>query len=119
MIKIPDEKLEELKIYPVSYRLQQLRWLSGLSQTEFAKLMGCTQATVSTWESGRYTPSGKMILKIIDLYQLPSNFFIDLCIEKVRLQKKRKEKAEDTGARYEDVEFDKAKQIKRRNTNEK
>jgi len=88
--KISRERIEELRSYPVSYRLQKLRWMAGYTQNEFSDLIGCTQATVSLWERGQFTPSGKMIERIIGLYDLPDNYFIDIDIEKVNMKNKNK-----------------------------
>jgi len=45
------------------------RLKSGLSQTEFAALLGVSRRTVEQWEQGRRQPSGaaKMLIKIADL----------------------------------------------------
>lgn len=87
---IPSEKLEELNPYPLSYRLQQIRLLLGYTQDEAAKLIGCTQTSISTWETGKYPPCGKFLLKITEVYGLPSNYFMDLSVEKVKIRKNRK-----------------------------
>ena len=48
-------------------RVQQLRKKLGLTQTEFSKVLGCRQQTVSEWELGLYAPAnayGKLLRQL-------------------------------------------------------
>jgi len=51
---------------PVASPVVEARAKSGLSQTEFAKLLGVSKRTLQEWEQGRRQPSGaaKSLLKI-------------------------------------------------------
>lgn len=73
--KMSESELKALKNYPVSYRLQKLRWQNSLTQQEFAELIDCRQSSVSMWERGEYMPSERTLDKIISLYDLPEDFF--------------------------------------------
>ena len=75
MKTLTDFDINQLKDYPIGYRLQRLRWWNGLTQEEFAQLIGCSQSAVSMWESGTYKPYEKTLEKIAELYDLPCNFF--------------------------------------------
>ena len=72
---------EELKNYPLAFRLKKLRCKFEYTQKDLANLLGCQQASVSMWERGVCKPNGIMLEKIIKLYKLPSNYFIDVEIE--------------------------------------
>ena len=87
MAKIPDERIEELKSYPLSYRLARLRTMSDYTQKEAASLMGVHAVTISYWETGFKSPSKRMLEKYIELYDLPINYFDDVEIERLKLKK--------------------------------
>jgi transcriptional regulator with XRE-family HTH domain len=53
-----------------SYRLQNLRERKGYTQAELAKVLGCSQQTVSSWESGDLIPSYEYVLKIVEFYKI-------------------------------------------------
>lgn len=42
----------------------------GLGQTDLAKLLGVTKSTVSSWESGRFTPSIEKINKLAEIFNI-------------------------------------------------
>lgn len=48
----------------------QARLKSGLTQAQFAKLLGVSKRTLEQWEQGRRTPSGaaKSLLKVAELH---------------------------------------------------
>jgi len=77
--------LENLKNYPISFKLQKLRCGKGLTQSKFAAEIGCVQATVSAWECGDAVPSELMKEKIRKYFGLPYDFFIKDDIESVKL----------------------------------
>lgn len=74
---IPKNKIEELKAYPLNIRLQLLRALSSYTQSEFADLLGINKATVSQWECGICCPSSKSLMKIVQAFDLPCDFFFN------------------------------------------
>lgn len=106
--KISPEILEELKSYPLSYKLQQIRLLLGYTQKEASELIGCTQASMSTWENGKSPPCESMLLKIIQVYGLPMNYFVDHTVEKVKVQSKRSfivSRTKKAKKRFDDVDL--------------
>ena len=40
--------------------VKEIRKKSGLSQTDFANMLGVTQTTISNWEQGKPIPKGKL-----------------------------------------------------------
>ena len=47
--------------------ITQIRQLAGLSQTQFAKLLGFSRLTVNKWERGNAQPKKKSVKKIESL----------------------------------------------------
>jgi len=47
--------------------IRDVRKRAGLSQTEFANILGTRQATISDWERGMSEPS-PMALKLLEMY---------------------------------------------------
>jgi len=89
MRKIPEEKLESLRQYPISMRLQQLRYYCDISQRELAEAINCTQMSIVDWESGKILPSWRSLKKIIAFYDLPDTVFIDWTVERTKMRKNR------------------------------
>jgi DNA-binding XRE family transcriptional regulator len=89
MAKISDEKLQELKEYPLSNRIMRLRTISGYTQGEVSKLLGVSQQSICAWETGKRMPYSSMLEKIIELYELPLNYFDDVEIERIKLKKRK------------------------------
>lgn len=83
-MKIRDERLEELKSYPVSFRIRKLRCLLGITQKEFASKINFSSTSVILWENGKVSPSQLALEKIITSYDLPVDFFLDIEIERMR-----------------------------------
>lgn len=83
-MQLDEQTIEELKCYPLQYRIKRLRCITELSQEEFANKLGYTQATVSNWESGRKAPNGIALEKLRKFFNLPYNFFIDVEIERLK-----------------------------------
>jgi putative transcriptional regulator len=54
----------------VSYPIIRAREKSGLSQAQFAVLLGVSMRTLQEWEQGRREPSGaaKTLIKIAELH---------------------------------------------------
>lgn len=87
---ITTETLNELIAYPIGYQIKRLRCIYGYSQSEFAKKIGCTQACISRWETDNIVPNGRKLEKIIQLFELPGNFFAGAEIQRVKLSKEKK-----------------------------
>ncbi len=90
MNKFSKEKIEELKAYPLHYRLQMLRGCNGYTQKEFAALLSVTQNCISKWECGVSQPLSKNRMKMIQMFDLPCDFFADVEIEKLKLSSQKK-----------------------------
>ena len=52
-------------------RVEQLRKERGLKQEEFARLIRVSRQTVSSIETGRYSPSLELAFAIADYFGLP------------------------------------------------
>lgn len=81
LIKLPDGSVQRKKINPESFRKQRaIEWDKkqasearsklGLSQTEFARLLGVSVDTLQNWEQGRRKPAGaaRVLLRIATKY---------------------------------------------------
>jgi transcriptional regulator with XRE-family HTH domain len=55
-------------------RLKKLRDKEGLYQTDVAKGLGISQASVNAWENDKRQPSIDMILKICDYFKVTPNY---------------------------------------------
>ena len=60
-------------------RIEEIRKERGIRQDEFAKLMGVSRQTISTLETGRYTPSIFLAYKIAKYFDMTIEevFFFD------------------------------------------
>lgn len=87
---ITTEALNEIRAYPIGYQLKRLRCIYGYSQVEFAKAIKCTQSSVSRWESDNIVPNGRHLEKIIQLFDLPGDFFASAEIQRVKLSQGKK-----------------------------
>ena len=56
----------------VSGLIRRVRRLAKLSQRELAHDLGVSQSAVAKWETGRTTPSARMLARILDLVELAS-----------------------------------------------
>lgn len=83
---IKQQLLDELSGYPLQYRIRKLRCILGLSQKKFADAIGYTQTAVSRWECEGVEPNPMALERIIQCFDLPTNFFIDLEIEKIKFK---------------------------------
>lgn len=57
-------------------RIKQLRKEKGLTQTEFAKALGISGATVAMWETGKRRPSFEMMEKLTDFFDKNRGYLI-------------------------------------------
>jgi len=85
-------EFKDLKGYPLSYKLQKLRWRSNLTQKEFAEKGGFNYRSVTDWECGKRVPFGRTIEKIRNFYGLPQGFFAENDIETIKMGKNRKKR---------------------------
>jgi transcriptional regulator with XRE-family HTH domain len=58
-------------------KIREIRKMKGLSQQEFAKVIGVTKQLISLWEKGENLPSMKSIIKLINTYDIDFNYFFD------------------------------------------
>jgi putative transcriptional regulator len=68
-IVLADGTVEKDEIIPASASAQVARAGTGLSQAQFAKLIGVSLRTLQEWEQGRKRPSGpaSVLLRIVAL----------------------------------------------------
>ena len=59
LVTLPDGSVEKDETIPAErWRVFRARGNTGLSQAEFAKLLGVSKRTLQEWEQGRKQPSG-------------------------------------------------------------
>ena len=63
-------------IYSLNENIKRLRTSHGMSQVEFAKLVGVTKQCVSNWENDNVLPSIDMLVKISDLFKVRTDFLL-------------------------------------------
>ena len=61
----------------IAENIKALREKHGLSQAEFAKLIGVSDKAVSTWEKGTRIPRMGVIQKMADMYGLQKTDIIE------------------------------------------
>ena len=59
--------------------IQKLRKSFSLSQVAFAKALGVSKQCVSNWENGYIQPSLDMLVKIVDYFNVSTDFILDRC----------------------------------------
>ena len=59
-------------------RIKEIRGIKGLTQTQFAKLVGVSFASVNRWENGQSRPNRLAWRRILDLERLPTRDGEDL-----------------------------------------
>ena len=69
-----------------------LRKKKNLSQTEFAKMIGLTQASLSNIESNKKKPHRSTISKICEVVGIPEEWFYFLIIDEQDLSASKKER---------------------------
>lgn len=67
----------------IGERLQELRKDKGLSQNDFAKILGVSHYTVSSYECNRSDPDDKAKIKIAELFDVSIDYLIGLIDEPV------------------------------------
>lgn len=56
--------------------IKDLRRSKKLSQTEFAKIVGVSQTTVTAWETGKAEPSSSAITRIADYFDVSTDYLL-------------------------------------------
>ena len=67
------------------------RKMCNLKLNEAAKILGVSQPTLSSWESGRKSPTIDSILKMADLYKVSTDYLLGNNIEKDNVKKSNEE----------------------------
>ena len=57
-------------------RLKELRAEKKISQKKLAKIIGTNNSSICDWERGRSEPSGEMIIKICDYFEVSADYFL-------------------------------------------
>lgn len=79
--------LDQLKPYPLSYKIQQLRVITGYTQQGLSDKIGVTQALICNWEKDKCIPSQQNLHKLASFYGIPADFFVDFSLESIRFSK--------------------------------
>ena len=56
--------------------LKELRNNKGISQREFAQMLGVSQQTVGSWEVGRTEPDNNMLKQIADYFNVTTDYLL-------------------------------------------
>lgn len=59
-----------------SKKLLQLRKSQNLQQTDLAKIIGCSDRSISIWERGLGTPSTDIVIKIANYFNVSTDFLL-------------------------------------------
>ena len=59
-------------------RIKEIRKKSGLNQSEFAKILQCSQANVAKFESQQLDLSTAMIVKICKTFNVSADYLLGL-----------------------------------------
>ena len=63
-------------IHSLNENIKRLRISQGMSQVEFAALIGVTKQCVSNWENDNVLPSIEMLVKIADVFKVKTDFLL-------------------------------------------
>ena len=63
-------------LYSLNENIKRLRISQGMSQVEFAALIGVTKQCVSNWENDNVLPSIEMLVKIADIFKVRTDFLL-------------------------------------------
>ena len=64
--------------FEIGRRISQYRKEQGLSQKEFAKLIGASNSRVSNWEQGRNGPDADILAEICRVLQVSPSELLDI-----------------------------------------
>lgn len=85
--KLSFEILDRLRPYPLSYKIQQLRVITGYTQKGLSEEIGVTQAIICNWEKDKCIPSQQNLHKLASFYGIPADFFVDFSLESIKFSK--------------------------------
>ena len=60
----------------IGQTIKDLRRTKKLSQTDFAKIVGVSQTTVTAWETGKAEPSSSAITRIADYFDVSTDYLL-------------------------------------------
>lgn len=63
-------------LHSLNENIKRLRISQGMSQVEFATLVGVTKQCVSNWENDNVLPSIEMLVKIADIFKVKTDFLL-------------------------------------------
>ena len=63
-------------LYSLNENIKKLRISQGMSQVEFASLVGVTKQCVSNWENDNVLPSIEMLVKIADIFNVTTDYLL-------------------------------------------
>ena len=58
-------------------QLTKLRKRNNITQIELADLMNVKQYVISSWETGRSEPNISQIIKLSDIFKIPTDYLLD------------------------------------------
>lgn len=58
-------------------QLTKLRKRNNITQIELANLMNVKQYVISSWETGRSEPKISQIIKLSDIFKIPTDYLLD------------------------------------------
>lgn len=65
-----------MMLHSLNENIKKLRISQGMSQVEFAALIGVTKQCVSNWENDNVLPSIEMLVKIADVFKVKTDFLL-------------------------------------------
>jgi len=66
---------DDIKCYSIADKIIRLRSLKGMNQRKFAKIINKGFTSVYNWEAGNINPSIDSLNLILNLFNLPENYF--------------------------------------------
>ncbi len=77
--------------YEIGTRIRKFRERQGLSQKDFAKLIGVSNARVSNWEQGLNRPDVDILASICNVLRVDPNELLDIRLNKDGLSEEEKQ----------------------------
>ena len=63
-------------LHSLNENIKRLRISQGMSQVEFASLVGVTKQCVSNWENDNVLPSVEMLVKIANIFKVSTDYLL-------------------------------------------
>ena len=63
-----------MNYFEMKWRLSACRIQAGYSQAEVAEILGCSDKTIVSWETGKTAPKMEKAQELSDLYGIPLAF---------------------------------------------